>query len=66
MIPGGSSTEKIRNGGYCGICGEPCEELYHLIAYDTDTFVCPKCRKRIQERIKHRYMVAGEHTEPAE
>ena len=66
MILEGTPPEKIRNSGYCGICGELCGELYHLIAYDTDTFVCPKCRKRIQDRIKHRYMVAGEHTEPAE
>lgn len=60
------SPGDIGRNGHCEMCGESSKELFHLVAYGIDSFVCPKCRMRIQERIRHRYLVAGEHTEPAE
>lgn len=59
-------AEVPRRNGHCEMCGEFCGELFHIVAYGYDNFVCEKCRRKIQERIKRRYMTAGEHTEPAE
>lgn len=56
----------IGKRGHCEMCAEFSMELVHIVAYGYDTFVCPKCQLRIQERIRRRYLIAGEHTEPAE
>lgn len=57
---------EIGKRGYCEVCMEFSEKLTHIIAYGYDTFACPKCQLRIRERIRKRYLIAGEHTEPAE
>lgn len=56
----------IGRDGFCQMCGEWSRELFRILAYGIDSFVCRKCRKRVQDRIRRRYLTAGEHTEPAE
>lgn len=52
--------------GYCEFCGKWCERLDHLALTERDAWVCQECGKQTMDRIRHRYRVAGEHTEPAE
>ena len=52
--------------GHCDICGAWCEHLNHFAMIEIDGWVCPDCGRKIMERVRHRYLIAGEHTEPAE
>ena len=60
----GGEKEFFRN--HCQFCGRRCEKLKHVLLLALDLWVCPACEKRIRDKIRHRYMIAGEQTEPAE
>ncbi len=63
--------------GVCDLCGKKNDEIRYM-RMEGDVFICPtgytvagnwictECLKRIQDRLRRRYRIAGEHTEPAE
>lgn len=69
-------TEQV-SAGVCDLCGKKGDDMRYM-RMEGDVFVCPtgyvvqgnwicpECLKRIQDRIRRRYKIAGEHTEPAE
>ena len=58
--------EKTEVSGHCAICWKWSEHLNFIAALGYDVWVCPECERKTMDRIKRRYMTAGEHTEPAE
>ncbi len=59
-------SSDIWHNGHCEMCGEFSTDLFHMVAFGYDSHLCPKCRMMVQDRIRRRYLTAGEHTEPAE
>ena len=53
-------------GGMCQFCGRRTEKLKQCSSLQIDLWVCAACEKRIREKIRRRYIMAGEQTEPAE
>jgi ribosome-binding protein aMBF1 (putative translation factor) len=54
------------DGWRCEFCGKKAERLKHLDELGHDEWVCPECEQRIRERIRRKYIMAGEQTEPVE
>ena len=52
--------------GHCELCGKKSGHLKQIASLGCDVWICQDCERKVRERIRHRYLVAGEHTEPAE
>lgn len=65
-VTGGEEPAGAGRSGLCEYCGEASEALELVRMDEFDLLVCAKCGKRLRERIRKKYLIAGEHTEPAE
>ena len=53
--------------GYCDHCGKwSCDLKSSGLYFMIPVVLCPECEEHIRIRIRRKYRVAGEHTEPAE
>lgn len=65
---------KEENNGFpawvCDICGkktdQPLTGAGWMAVYGVPVAMCEECNRETLRRIRKRYMIVGEHTEPAE